>query len=655
MSQPIRRALLIGAETPDLLGVAHDLKLMREALMAHAFTSIEEIRPATRAAIESSIRWLIDVTHENDVAVLYYSGHGARIDASSRDEIPPIGEDAFYQFLIPSDFAESTQEDFRGYTNVELSLALADLTRKTKNAVVIMDCCHAGRFYRVHGAAAPALLWQDPNKGPVVRYLDLDGPWIEFARAHCQRLIAGPTGARCGRAAEANPWAVRLLASAPSGQAYETEVDGNASSQPRRAGVMTYALHRALMSANSELMTWQDIGRMMRSTPKPKSVPAQLMSVEGPYRRVLFSLAERRTEGEVELESDGDDIVMAGGRLVGLEPGDRYSLHGYRHRMMQVIGHARVTSVSNSTARLQSSAVIDRIESSDWARPLEYARPRAAIDLSDLPLSHAREILRARIEASGYVRALEVGEQLNELPIVGHIRAHGHSVQLEADGIRFDCPRILDPASAPRAALQLAGYLADGAWRLARANELIRLGSTFPADGAQPKWRLSFARVEKGKLGEPLPRTVERGVVSLRETEPFSVSLDTAVRVYLSVLSIRADASIDILSRSQAGSVEVGPEGYVLGQRTRLPLAGIEVKRPSASAIERGGSLPVTLVAVITDTPVDLRSWEQVGINRFIRPRPLAGETIPRAFATDSLWLDAPFVHVEVWTYDCIA
>ena len=46
------------------------------------------------------------------------------------------------------DFDKTTDGDFRGILDIEISYLLRDTTDKTKNVSIILDCCHATRMAR---------------------------------------------------------------------------------------------------------------------------------------------------------------------------------------------------------------------------------------------------------------------------------------------------------------------------------------------------------------------------------------------------------------------------------------------------------------------------------------------------------------------------
>lgn len=642
---PTRRALLIGAPAPDLAGVEHDLELMTAALTHHGF-AIDRVVPATRARIVSSIAELIERTEADDVVVLYYSGHGAKLDPAQVDGAiergTVLGEAGYYRFLIPSDFEESTEDDFRGYTNVELSLDLEALTRKSKNVIAIMDCCHAGRVYRNKPApAVERLAWQDPSQLPPVRNLEVRGRWARAAARHYQRLRETRGLELLSRDAEANPHAVRLLASSSEGRAYEVELPSG-----RRAGAMTVALSENLLKVDPAHTTWQELGRLIRQRPQRASVRQQV-AIEGPHRRLLFSRTERCELGELDIEAHDGRVWIGGGRLAGLDVGDRLELRTLGDRDSFVaIGEAMIASVGSSLAEIRTAIDPTRLARGGSARPLGYARPRAAVELTGFePGSKALELLRARIEASGLVCAVEPGMAIGDLPIVGQLRLDADRLQLRAASLCLG-PHVFAPQRCPQSAEHLAEHLADAVHRLARATCLTRLCPT-PYERLEPTWELAWGLVEHGRVGPPLT-----GGERLRVGERLTLRVSTSQSIRMSALSIDADARIRVITRAQAGSVEVEPAaGYLLGQRSgRDSIDGIELLRPSL--IDPALPAPVTIVVVISDVPVDLRSWEQHGLTRFVRRDPLAPASSSRNIAAPSPRPRMARYHVQTITLE---
>src|SRR5437868_1861506 len=143
----MRRTLLIGAQTFGLKGVEPDVEDMAGVLRGRDFEVYPCVGPdATREGIIAAYRRLIEATGEKDVALVYYAGHGGYV-APGVGEIARPGDNT-RQFIVPTDFEHSAARDFRGVTAVELSALLAELTDRTDNAAVILDCCHSAVMSR---------------------------------------------------------------------------------------------------------------------------------------------------------------------------------------------------------------------------------------------------------------------------------------------------------------------------------------------------------------------------------------------------------------------------------------------------------------------------------------------------------------------------
>src|SRR5262249_62432238 len=150
-----RRALLIGSQTGGLTGVPADVDLMRTTLEALQFeTQTVTESEATREGILSAYRRLRDAAQDADAVLVYYSGHGARYRnplAMNDPEAP-----RYLQFIIPTDFDDAPEGEFRGVLAEELSLLQAGLTGKTPNVTTVLDCWHSARMSRDPSRLPPA-------------------------------------------------------------------------------------------------------------------------------------------------------------------------------------------------------------------------------------------------------------------------------------------------------------------------------------------------------------------------------------------------------------------------------------------------------------------------------------------------------------------
>jgi len=162
-------ALVIGAAHKwtgnDPPAALFDAAWMTELLEARGFEVQMLAGPdATRDRILAGYTELIESVTCNEAAVVYFGGHGGLMhdladgdDPGAKPGEPPV-PDAF-QFIAPTDLLKSTDEDFRGISSWELSLLLEELTRKTHNVTVILDCCHSGQMSRGDADAGEPRAW----------------------------------------------------------------------------------------------------------------------------------------------------------------------------------------------------------------------------------------------------------------------------------------------------------------------------------------------------------------------------------------------------------------------------------------------------------------------------------------------------------------
>lgn len=118
-----RKALLIGSPYGDLQGVSNDVTTIGKMLESRGFTITKCCdHQATLDGIRSYWNSLIGSLDKNDTVVIYYSGHGALVEApnSSVDEAK-LPRPRRHQLLVPIDYDESTSDGFCGLLDVEIT------------------------------------------------------------------------------------------------------------------------------------------------------------------------------------------------------------------------------------------------------------------------------------------------------------------------------------------------------------------------------------------------------------------------------------------------------------------------------------------------------------------------------------------------------
>lgn len=141
-----KRALLIGVNDylfvrPKLMGCVNDVNMMRSLLIRkYSFpsTQITSIlnEKASRVGILNAFRELIAATKYKDTVLIFYSGHGSQISDSAET-------DGLDETIIPYDYRDS-EHGALPITDKQIANMLNDLSKKTSNITLILDCCHSG-------------------------------------------------------------------------------------------------------------------------------------------------------------------------------------------------------------------------------------------------------------------------------------------------------------------------------------------------------------------------------------------------------------------------------------------------------------------------------------------------------------------------------
>jgi len=85
-----------------------------------------------------------DKIQQDDIVVIYYSGHGSQIPDEEGDE-----EDGYDETIVPCDSGDrSKREEVRDIRDDEISELLDQLALRTKNINLLIDSCHSGTITR---------------------------------------------------------------------------------------------------------------------------------------------------------------------------------------------------------------------------------------------------------------------------------------------------------------------------------------------------------------------------------------------------------------------------------------------------------------------------------------------------------------------------
>jgi hypothetical protein len=612
---------LIGCETDGLSGVGNDLDLMEKTLLPRGF-AIRRITgvAASRDGILAAYRELIDAVQPGEPAVVYYSGHGGRVEAPPPETPGPPPMDL--QFIAPSDFHDSSPGDFRGITSVELSVLLGQLTARTRNATVILDCCHAAHLSRDRELRVRALSQREQ---------------YEVLRDHVERLRRLgdlPTGPL---PALGNPDAVRIVACAPEQSAFEYQGESG-----RQIGILTESLALALVEAGKERVTWTTVVDRVRARVRALC-PFQRPEVEGPASRFTFETEQDDGDAlSAVTPLDGVRVRIPCAALLGVQIGDVFEI-------------IEPGTVDSPTPTLIGTVRIDRLDSFGAEGPIVFASGRSTVP----PNAKARRTVAAQAMAVS-------------LPDPAHPRAaalrHAIDVARELRPARPDESWTVEVRIGADGELtihdrigQLPGEYGDDAGGIASVlrslKALARVSALRSLPGGSP-WSLNAAldmewgTVREGKC-EPLP--VAGATVHVDEHVYLSVRNSGPEPVYLSLIDIGVSGQITVLTYDSLSGRRLGSgREHVFGSDALGALPGIPVVWPAP--LDPTKARPETMLLLVSDAPQDVSVLAQRGVGRASTApgpgSPLSG-LLHRAFGGRDLVLPGP--GHDVVRYDALA
>ena len=572
-----KRALLIGSPYGGLTGVGNDIDTMSELLCRRGF-QVERCddRAATREGILEAWQRLVGDTEAHDAVTVYYSGHGGLAEAVQSDERDGAFQPWRYQFIVPMDYGQTNESDFRGISSPELSRLLRDLTARTRNVTLILDCCHAARMSRDLGMVPKAL--------PRTQFL---GVAAHLDRLRTDGLLEGPTFV------EGNPDAVRVVASATTESAYEyTNAAG------RRTGVLTEALDIALGAIDGAPVSWRSV--LMRVRERVLAVVRQQHpDVEGPADRIVFGFETADMSGVLGVGLVDGTPNLRGGRIVGVEEDDLYSVmpHGsVSPGAAGEIGRARVVLVRGTTAEIVLSPEEAQVPAEGaLAFPIRKALRRSAVLVDgDGPFA---DQMRDRLAASRFVQKGGAGDVDSMLATV-HLSGE-EVIMLDRAKLPLVWPREADHAGLQDLITNLEN--------LARAQHLVALQGGTGLHVLEDGVTVELGKVESGAR-VPLALTGETLMVG--ENVTIGLHNGGQKKLFASVFDIGVTGKVTLLSQSSPSGLELSAgRSYTLGQDDYDgTLIGYSLEWPDMAPSE--APRQEAIVVIVTDVPLDLRSLE---------------------------------------------
>jgi caspase domain-containing protein len=289
-------ALLVGVgkfKNPaitTLQGPANDVAAMRGLLVdrygfppANVCTLLDAA--ATTAAFREAFdRTLVQRAAANDVAVLYFSGHGSQTPDTNGDD----SGDGWDETLL---FHDARADGVKDLVDDELNGMLERLYARTHNVVVILDSCNSGSATRDAG---------DPS-----------------ARARFQPAAAGtPTVVAGSMGGSQDPW---VPASMPGATILTAASDGTSALEIGGKGVFTDALVQVLGRPGRAPLTYAQLARQVPPLIETRS--RQIPYFQGDLDRDAFGATARPRPMAWEVRRAGPVVEIAGPPTPGLDAG----------------------------------------------------------------------------------------------------------------------------------------------------------------------------------------------------------------------------------------------------------------------------------------------------------------------------------------------
>jgi hypothetical protein len=354
-----RRALIIGIDKypnlrpeAQLEGCVRDARQVAGLLETRFGFPAGQIRllldeQATRDGILDALKSLVAEVRENDAVVIHYSGHGSQRMARKK-AVDRAGD--MEETLVAHDSGHDDPHPNRDVSGDELRGWISELTAKTPNVTLILDCCHSGTL---------ATMRHDGRPVPKVRSVkpDLRRP-PDFSGLTNHREVSGPASFIRH---------VVIAACRDRESAHETMFDDGSH------GALTWNLIRELESLpDGACPTYLDVFERVHSQVNDE-FGNQAPQLEGARDRELFGLAELVPMRFLPVQQrEADRVVLGGGATCGVAEKSIWTVHPPQAREgAEALGRVEVYEVRGMTAKARildevRPGAIDR-----WCRAVE--------------------------------------------------------------------------------------------------------------------------------------------------------------------------------------------------------------------------------------------------------------------------------------------
>ncbi|KAK5995958.1 Metacaspase-1 [Cladobotryum mycophilum] len=579
---PKARALLIGSPVKPLIAPPNDVHAMEQVLSLYNFSVTKCLRlgdgsyPATREGIRHAWHQLIWQTRPSDAVLIYYSGHGGLTEVDAREH----GHlNRRLQYLIPLDFAETKEADWRGLSDIEIADLLQMTTKKTKNVTTILDCCHSAHMAR----------------GPTVAKT-IDPTDYSQVNSHIKRMIhRAPFPSPFHH--ERNPDVLSIVAAPTSESAYEKIFPNG-----ERMGVLTEALTNTLRISVGSDLSWRDLMHRIRDR-MSRTCPEQYPDIEGPQDRLPFKEDLAVTVPGLSIVDTPTGPVLKGGLLHGVAQGDVYSIMpfgGQKLNEKDMIAEAEVVQVGTTESKLLVSWKTRRMQLSHGTRGFIWKKALGQFPIAYSGSDQFVAELEKYLLQSPFLRPAGKDEAIE-----GLVRVEERDTGIKIWHHRHYLVRDWEMAADQNLKLAVAktGTVLKS---LAQAQHLLSLqDDPFPGP-LRNNVRCEMGYVEPSQR-HPYP---ESDATLVKGTNMYVSVTNTGPRtLYIFVFDVCGD-SVTLLSNASPSGVELeqGKE-YCFGKVDLTDeLPGSPIGWPPE--IPKAESLPETIVIMVTTGKIDLRNLE---------------------------------------------
>ena len=561
-----KRALLVGSQICGLTGVDHDIEAISKRLADRGFTlDLRRGEAASADGFRDGLRELIGATKPDDIALIYFSGHGARVRNPSHTPAQP-GSQRLLQCLVPTDWSPT---EFRGILSLELSMFLAKLTEVTRNVSVVLDSCYSARMWR--GAVR-----HEDMRARVLGGLQVDRVDEAIAQLSRQGLA--------GLDPESNPHAIRLVAAEADRSAYELPIELDGSTQIR--GVLTATLCELLDELASTPITWRTLALLVRERVM-FHYELQRPELEGPGNRLVFEAGTASIEGGVAYFNDEGEPSLRTNRLLGAELGARYAILGAGQHTLcpgAVVAEATIQRFEGTCARAHLERREGAPEPTNGALAFMLESPLGKRGVRVHGRSGRLEALREAITASKFVTEVEHGALLEVVS-----SDEGFALRSVNGDLLSHVSQNIDRT-----------LRALESW--AKADILRTMGH----NGLDDDYRLTWGRVVAGEL----VRMHAGDTAHVGDGIYLRFENRSEQALFFSAIDIGIDGEVSLLTKaSPTGTKVEAGASYTLGFELRQ--TGLKLSWPKRVPMpESSQTLPESIVVIVAAGQHDFRTLE---------------------------------------------